>query len=199
VAIERGYFRRLGGTSQRQVDARIMAATNADLDRRVKDGHFRADLYYRLKMFCVELPPLRERGDDLLLLSDHFLERFCRKFHRSPIRLAENARMRMRAYTWPGNVRELSNVLQRAALLHAGDVLEAAMLGLDDVSHDIEARRTGMRFDFHRDDCTWSDVEKQLLAAALRHTAGNISEAARVLGMTRGGLRHRMDKLGIHL
>ena len=197
VAIETGRFRPLGSTAETVVDVRVIAATNSDLQHKVATGQFREDLYYRLKMFCIELPPLRARGDDILLLADHFLQRFSRKFRKPAPRLSESAKHLMRAYAWPGNVRELANVIQRAVLLNDTPVLEPAMLGINGYAAVPAASRTGLYVDFSRGNCTLAAVEKQLLQAALAHTKGNISEAARLLGLTRGGLRHRLEKLGL--
>jgi len=196
VAIETGRFRRLGSTTETVVDVRVIAATNADLERKVEAGQFRADLYYRLKMFCIELPPLRARGDDLFLLAEYFIERSSRKYRKPAPRLAEATRQLMRAYPWPGNVRELANVIQRAVLLNDADTLEPAMLGIggSSVATSGPAR---FQFDLARGDCTLASVERQLLLAALEHTGGNISETARLLGLTRGGLRYRIEKLGL--
>ncbi len=197
VAIETGRFRRLGATSERVVEVRVLVATNSDLERKVHAGEFRADLYYRLKMFCVTLPPLRERGDDLFLLAEHFIGDFSRKFHKPPPALPAATREVMRRYPWPGNVRELAHVLQRAVLVSDGSRLEAALLGIDRDPAPTTAALTPVGFDFSNGGCTLAAVEKRLIESALKHTGGNISETARLLGLTRGGLRHRMDKLGV--
>lgn len=198
VAIESGRFRRLGGTAERMVNVRVTAATNSDLERKVQAGEFRADLYYRLKGFCIELPPLRDRGDDLFLLADHFISHFCRKFHKTPGRLSPEGREVMRRYRWPGNVRELGNLLQRAVLVSDQPMLGPKQLSLGSGDASPVGEPNGkLHFDFGGQDCTLATIEKQLLQAALEHTDGNISETARLLGLTRGGLRHRLDKLGL--
>jgi transcriptional regulator with GAF, ATPase, and Fis domain len=197
VALENGRFRRLGGSTERTADVMVMAATNSDLERKVDAGEFRADLYYRLKMFCVELPPLRERGVDLILLAEHFIERFSRKFHRTPPGLTAEAREQLRRYPWPGNVRELAHVLQRALLVSSDNVLDLRNVGIDRTESTSEQSKREVLFDFSNGSCTMAAVEKHLLQAAMEHTQGNTSEAARLLGLTRGGLRHRLDKLGI--
>ncbi|MGB9624755.1 MAG: sigma 54-interacting transcriptional regulator, partial [Phycisphaerae bacterium] len=197
VAIETGRFRPLGSTAESVVDVRVIAATNSDLEHKVATGRFREDLYYRLKMFCIELPPLRARGDDVLLLAEHFIQRFSRKFGRPAPKLAEAAKQLLRTYPWPGNVRELANVIQRAVLLNEAAVLEPAMLGINGSPTAPLPGRAGLQIDFSRGDCTLAAVERQLLRAALAHTKGNISEAARLLGLTRGALRHRLEKLGL--
>lgn len=197
VAIETGRFRKLGSTAETVVDVRVIAATNSDLQSKVRSGQFREDLYFRLKVFSIELPPLRTRGNDLFLLAEHFITRFSRKFRKSPPKLADATRQLMRAYAWPGNVRELANVLQRAVLVNDVAVLEPAMLGIQDGGGTVTPGQVALPVDFSQGDCTLATTEKRLLTAALDHTKGNISEAARLLGLTRGGLRHRMEKLGL--
>jgi len=197
VAIERGRFRRLGATAERVAQVRVMAATNSDLQRKVEQREFRADLFYRLKVFGIELPPLRTRGEDLFLLTDYYLQRFCQKLHKPMPKLPPETREIMQRYAWPGNVRELANVLQRAVLVNESDVLAPALLGIEGGPSAARAEPPGPQFDFTREDCTMAAVEKRLFQAALEHTGGNVSETARLLGLTRGGLRHRIEKLGL--
>ena len=201
VAIESGRFRRIGATAERLADVRVVAATNSDLQRKVDQGTFRADLFYRLKVFTIDLPPLRDRGGDLFLLTDYFLEQAGRKLHKSVPAILPETRELMSRYAWPGNVRELANVLQRAVLVNDGDTLEPGVLGIGAAAAASAATAVppfaGLSFDFRSDDCTLDVVERRLIQAALQHTGGNVSETARILGLTRGGLRHRMDKLGL--
>ncbi len=200
VVIESGRFRRLGSTRERVVSARVIAATNADLKARVEQGQFRADLYYRLMQFPIELPPLRERGDDLLLLAEFFLERAARKFHKPVPTLTPSAASAMRGYPWPGNVRELAHVLQRSLLLSDDREWTGATLGLP-AAGGAKANRTAgpvkLELDFTSGAITLDDAQRRVIEAALSHCRGSVSEAARVLGMTRGGLRHRIERLGI--
>lgn len=119
---------RVGGTGSRKVDVRVVAATNRDLEHEVAAGHFREDLYYRLNVIPLHLPPLRERGGDVLLLAEHFLEQFCRKKERPPLALAPETRRILAAYSWPGNVRELVNFMERLSILVDGDTVMAADL-----------------------------------------------------------------------
>jgi len=196
VAIESGRFRRLGGTTERQVRVRVMAATNSDLQSKVDAGEFRADLFYRLKVFCLELPPLRRRGEDLFLLADFFLNEFCRKFHRAPMELPPDTKEAMQRYRWPGNVRELANVLQRAVLVANRGRIDPGTLGLDPTDRPATSQAPGddAWIDFASGRYTLSAVERRLIDSAMRQTGGNISEAARLLGLTRGALRHRLEK-----
>lgn len=119
---------RVGGTGSRKVDVRVVAATNRDLEQEVAAGRFREDLYYRLNVIPLHLPPLRERGGDVLLLARHFLERFCRKKGRSTLELAPETRRILAAYSWPGNVRELVNFMERLSILVDGDTVLPADL-----------------------------------------------------------------------
>jgi len=198
VVIESGRFRRLGGTRERAVDVRVIAATNADLEKKVQVGEFRSDLYFRLKTFDIRLPPLRSRGDDVFLLAEHFIEHYGRKLHKPIPTLPPETREVIRRYHWPGNVRELAHTLQRAILLSDQDRLAPASLGLaPQAVPRTEALPSEPQFDFLRGDCTLAAVERRLISDAVDAAGGNISEAARLLGLTRGGLRHRMDKHGL--
>lgn len=200
VVIESGRFRRLGSTRERVVSARVIAATNADLKARVEQGRFRADLYYRLMQFPIELPPLRERGEDVFLLAAFFLERAARKFHKPAPMLTASALSAMGGYAWPGNVRELAHVLQRSLLLSDDREWTASTLGLPATGGATATRTVGpinLELDFTSGAITLDDAQRRVIEAALSHCRGSVSEAARVLGMTRGGLRHRIEKLGI--
>ena len=199
VALERGRFRRLGATAERVASVRVIAATNSDLQAKVDRGDFRADLYYRLKMFAIDLVPLRDRGDDVFLLTDYFVQQFCRKLHKPVPFIPPETQDRMRRYAWPGNVRELRNELQRAILLNETGALEPESLPLErGMAHaEVEHSTHGLAFNFETDDCSLATVERKLFEAALRYTRGNVSETARLLGLTRGGLRHKMDKLNL--
>lgn len=196
VAIESGRFRRLGSTTERSARVRLMAATNSDIESKVARGEFRADLYFRLKVFCLHLPPLRDRGDDVLLLADYFLAQFSRKLRKPGLRFADDARARLLRYHWPGNVRELANVLQRTVLLAEDQALSAEMLRLDPEAN-APAHAAPQPFDFNSSDCTLEAFERRLVEAALAHTRGNVSESARLLGVSRGSLRRRIAKFGL--
>jgi DNA-binding NtrC family response regulator len=209
TVVERRVFRRLGSTTERRVRAQIVAATNRDLEELVARGDFRKDLYYRLHTFSIRLPPLRERGDDVVLLTSHFLAQHARRLRAASAELSPAAWRAVRAYGWPGNVRELSNVLQRALLLADRGIIEPAHLGLAPlpslpapVAAADQRQRDGRPpdgFDFAADDCSLAAVERRLITAALNHTGGNISEVARLLRISRGALRHRMERLHIRL
>ncbi|NLO81406.1 MAG: sigma-54-dependent Fis family transcriptional regulator [Xanthomonadaceae bacterium] len=128
--LQEGEIRRIGASTSRKVNIRLVAATHRDLAKMVKEGKFREDLYFRIHVMEIRMPPLRERGDDLIELAHYALEKACRRLHRPPMRLSEDALAALRAYSWPGNVRELENVMERAAILNDGDVVTAELLGL---------------------------------------------------------------------
>ncbi len=195
-ALESRLFRRIGGTRPRRFNARIVAATNADLATRIKEGAFREDLFYRLNTFTITLPPLRDRGDDVRLLADHFLMKFSRKYRKRPAVLSPEAVHRLQAYPWPGNIRELSHVLENVTLLSDAGIIRAHHLGLSS-SDSKPVVSTGdsveIRFDFYNPDCTLERVERQLIDHVLSQTSGNVSEAAKLLGVSRGALRRRLE------
>ncbi len=196
LVLEKREFRRVGGTRERRVQARTIAATNCNLHQLVAEGRFRKDLYFRLQSISIELPPLRARGHDLLLLTHHFLKQRAKRLHRPPPALSPRAETAIQKYTWPGNVRELDNVLQRAMLLSDSDTIDLQDLNLTQQSVDvIDWSLDTFRFPFDREACTLARVESLLLHQALDHCGGNVSEAARLLGMSRGTFRHRLEKL----
>jgi two-component system response regulator PilR (NtrC family) len=199
-ALQERRIRRVGGTRDLPVAARIVAATNRDLTAEVQRGQFREDLYYRLNVIPIHVPPLRERREDIAAFLDHFLRRFALEQGRSPPRLAPETERLLLAHAWPGNVRELANVIERAMALSAGEVLEPASLppglrgppaappgssmpGLPEAGIDLQA---------HLDA-----VERGLLEEALARTGGVKTEAARLLSLTFRSLRYRLAKYGI--
>ncbi|MCX8073779.1 MAG: sigma-54 dependent transcriptional regulator [Candidatus Binatia bacterium] len=198
----------LGGNLPRTFDVRVIAVTNADLEERVRAGTFRADLYYRLHVFRIAVPPLRSRGDDVLLLARVFLQRERERLGRSLVGFSPAAEDKLRAHAWPGNVRELENAVARACLHARGSIVEAS-----DVQLGPELRWTSpeptRRWDESRDDPLlealreatrsggdrlYERVEAALVRVALEHTGGNQVRAARLLGVSRNVLRHRMQK-----
>ncbi len=182
-------FKRVGGTRDLDVDIRIVAASNKDMAAEIDAGRFREDLYYRLKVVSIHLPPLRERGDDVLLLAQHFLEQFSVKFNRRFDRLSGEAADALLGYTWPGNVRELKNVIERAVLLEEGPVLEMAHL-----PREIPREDRGLRFPEGRVP-SLQEVEDRHVLRVLEHTGFNKSQAARLLGISRQSLLDRLKRL----
>ena len=193
-AIEEKRIRRVGGLADVSTDVRIIAATNRDLQRLANEGRFRLDLLYRLKVLTLALPPLRERGDDIQWLAEHFINLYARKYDRHPKRLGPDAVAALAGFPWLGNVRELAHVIERAMLLVEADALEAWHLGLE--SHlPAEAQDTvpaGAPA-----PGTLQEVERQLMRQALESNGWNVSEAARRLGVSREVLRYRMRKYAI--
>jgi two-component system response regulator AtoC len=201
--LEHGVFRRIGGTKERRVRVRVIAATNHDLAAQVEAGAFRRDLFYRLNAMTVVIPPLRERGDDMLIMADHVVADLCRRYAKAPMTLGDEARAAMRSHPWPGNVRELMNALQRAVMLTDHEVLAAADLGLAATTPHVkmakpESAAVGdLQFDFDRGVHTMEEVERTLILQALARTGGNVTQAARLIGMNRSSLRYRIERYGL--
>ncbi len=186
-------FERVGGTQTIEVDVRIVAATNRNLAQSIREGSFREDLYYRLNVLGIELPPLRRRKEDIPVLAEHFLSR-CRGD--KPIRgFAAQTLKALLAYDWPGNVRELENVVQRAVILARGEEIEPGGIpaGLDVPKGETAAGR----FMLPPQGISLEEVEKDFLIQALEQTGSNQTKAARLLGITRSALIYRMQKHGI--
>jgi len=184
--IEDKVARRLGALADLAVDVRILAATNRDLAAEVAAGRFRQDLFYRLNVLSLTLPPLRVRGDDVLLLAQHYLDVYARKYGRPPKALTPEAAAALLHGRWVGNVRELAHVIERAMLLVDGDVVEARDLAVEPQAAGEE--HAGTRLE---------DAERQLISRVLQECGGNVSQAARRLGVSRELLRYRMRKHGL--
>ena len=189
-------MRPVGGSRSRAVDARVVAATNRDLWREGSAGAFRPDLYFRLAVFPLHIPPLRERGIDVIRLARHFLEVHGRAEGKSGVRLAPEAERLLEAHAWPGNVRELDNEIQRAlALAEPGETL-----GPDHFSDRLRAIRPPIEASLRPGDTlreTLDRVEAWLIREALAAHGGRRAETARRLGVTREGLYKKMQRLGI--
>jgi two-component system response regulator AtoC len=205
--IEEKTYRPLGSVQEKKVSVRIVAATNLDLEAAVRDGNFRNDLYYRLSVFSIHLPPLRHRGDDVLLLAEHFLEQF-KKRHHSPVkRFSPEARHLLLDYAWPGNVRELKNVVERAVLLNGHEVLYPEDLSTNRrVSDRRNAEGRGVIFlrpDEHvtvripPEGLDLELLERRVVEEALIQSRGNLSRAAHLVGLTRDTMRYRIKKFGL--
>jgi DNA-binding NtrC family response regulator len=175
------------------VDVRIIAATNRDIDRMVREGKFREDLYYRLNIIPIMLPPLRERGNDVDLLAKHFIAEFATEFRRQIIGVTPTGLAKLRAYPWPGNVRELRNVIERAVLLCKRNELDVD----DFVLGHGEEKPWADGFRLPPGGVKLADVEEQLVRQALRQTNNNQTHAAELLGISRDQLRYRMEKYGL--
>jgi two-component system, NtrC family, response regulator AtoC len=194
--IDNQTFKRLGGSIDLRVDLRIVAATNKDLAQEMATGNFRDDLYYRLKVVSVELPPLKERGDDVLLLARYYLDHFNQKFKRSFREVSPEAAELMRTYSWPGNVRELKNILERAVLLESDTVLRVHHLPqeLRQGHPRALARESGEETPSLAGISSLAEIEERHIQAVLRATNGNKSQAARLLGISRQSLFERLKR-----
>jgi DNA-binding NtrC family response regulator len=194
--IEEKSVRRLGGLRLKSFNARIVAATNRNLGAAIAAGAFRPDLYYRIKAITLEVPPLRSRGGDILLLAKHFLERFTRRYGFPSKRLSTEAEEALLAYTWPGNVRELAHLMERAILLHEGVTITPENLGLarGALPMPVEVSATGVRVDFSSGGIRLEDVERQLIVEALQASSWKRGRAAKLLGISKETLRYRMEK-----
>jgi transcriptional regulator with GAF, ATPase, and Fis domain len=200
-AIEERTVRRVGGLRDRRVDVRLVAATHRDLESEVRAGRFRKDLYYRLAVITIDLPPLRERGEDILLLANHFLNGFNAKYGKAIRQIDDRAARSLLEYPWPGNVRELSHVIERAVLWSPGVRLELEQLSL---SSSAEGRSSGPesgaevpQLSLPTEGIALAQWERSLIEQALRQAGGNQTKAARLLGVTRDTLRYRLKKFGV--
>ncbi|MGQ9854200.1 MAG: sigma 54-interacting transcriptional regulator, partial [Candidatus Oleimicrobiaceae bacterium] len=192
--IENHEFYRVGGTEKIQVDVQIIAATNRDLPAAVREGRFRQDLYYRLNVAHIAIPPLREHKEDILPLAKLYLDEFNRKFSKSFVRIPENTQRLLREYHWPGNVRELRNVIERAVLTHQGEELRPEFL---DFVRAEERRANDEAFTLPPEGIALEELEKSLLKQALERAGGNKAQAARLLGITKPTLVYRLEKYGL--
>ena len=179
-------FLPIGATKEVSVDVRVIAATNRDLRLLVNEKKFREDLFYRLTVFEIEVPPLRERGDDIELLTDYFLDRFKQHHGRPELSLSSDARQKLLLYSWPGNVRQLRNAIDSAVVMTEGNVIEPSQLGLYDAS--------GSELP---DSLRIEDWEVKLIREALKRTKGKVPESAKLLGIGRATLYRKLDEYGI--
>jgi DNA-binding NtrC family response regulator/predicted ATPase len=194
TAIESKRVRRVGAVAEHAVDVKVMAATQADLNALVAAGQFRADLYYRLAVVLLEVPPLRARGTDVLLLAEHFLHRYAAAHGLMPKRLSGAAADWLCAYTWPGNVRELSHLMERVTLLSSESLLAADTLEQLCLPRPSSADHMAL---LPESEESGNLDERTQLLQALDHTEGNVLRAARLLGLSRSAIRHRLRRYGI--
>lgn len=198
--IEDRTFKRVGGAADLSVDLRIVAATNRDLELAVREGRFRHDLYYRLKVVSVVMPPLRERGDDVLLLMRHFLNYYSEKFRKRFVGMTDDVEAIVRVYRWPGNVRELRNLLERVVLLEDDERLREDYLPAEMIAQYEaipRALRDAMvaRGENDINLPTLSEIEQEHILKVLEATGGNRSQAAKVLGISRQSLIERIKRI----
>ncbi|HEX4075144.1 MAG TPA: sigma-54 dependent transcriptional regulator [Candidatus Acidoferrales bacterium] len=187
-------FERLGGTKTIKVDVRLIAATNRDLRAALEEGTFREDLYYRLNVVAIDIPPLRDRKEDIPALTTFFLEKFARESSKPTPHITPQALRLLMDFHWPGNIRELENILARSVTLAAGPTLDAADIHLDSARprHHADAAAPVLP-----DGVTLEQWEEEIIREALRRANGNKSQAARALGLSRNALRYRLSKIGV--
>ncbi|MBI2513871.1 MAG: sigma-54-dependent Fis family transcriptional regulator [Opitutae bacterium] len=190
--LEDGAFRMVGGTELLRVDVRVVAATNKNLQDAVAAGEFREDLYYRLHVIPIVVPPLRERADDIPLLIEAFLVRFCAKHRRRPKRLAPEAMRLCQRFPWPGNIRQLRNVVERLVVTSSGNVI-----GIDELPDDIREQDGAAASVAIRPGMTIEEAEKLLIAQTIKHATSNRAAAARLLGISRRALQYKLKRYGL--
>jgi transcriptional regulator with PAS, ATPase and Fis domain len=196
--IEDKTFRRVGGTEEINVSVRVVAATNIDINTAVKEGAFRADLYYRLNVVSVVVPPLRNRGMDIIYIANYFINQFNEEYNRNIRGLSPQAEKYLMEYDWPGNVRQLKNAIMRAVLLESEDVILPEHLNLEATSRIVPAVKIDeggeISINIPSDGISLEEVERKLLEAALIKADWNQTQAAKLLHITRDTLRHRIKK-----
>ncbi|HEX6828428.1 MAG TPA: sigma-54 dependent transcriptional regulator, partial [Burkholderiales bacterium] len=211
--LEEKTVRRIGSVRERKVNIRIISATNQDLEQLVRNGRFRSDLYFRLRIISINLPPLRERGEDVLLLARHFLQAHGKRYGKRDLMLTPEAERLLLSHTWPGNVRELKNVLEQTVLLardrliHPGQIAvpastpswrEPQPVAEPQSTRDSLPREPAeIAVNFARYGMKLSDVERDLVMKTLEKTDWNVSKAAKLLGLTRDMLRTRIERYGL--
>jgi DNA-binding NtrC family response regulator len=194
-ALQERKIRRVGGTHEMNVDVRVIAATNRDLRAMVADGRFRDDLYYRINVLSIDVPPLRERREDIPVLIDFFLKKHTRNTSRLITGLAPETKKLMNEYSWPGNVRQLESAIERAILLSEGDLITPEDLPTE-VRQEVGPASEGA-FKLPAEGINFEDVERNLITQAMEQTDYNITKAAKLLGLTFRTLQYRLEKFGI--
>ncbi len=189
-------FKRVGGTTDIHVDIRMVAATNSNLEQAVAEGRFRKDLYYRLKVIPINLPPLRERPEDIPLLVKHFIDHFNREFKKNTRGVTHTAMQALMEYPWPGNIRELKNLIERVMILENKEMIDHPDLPTEILVQE-PYKPVEQAFTLPPGGVILEDVEKSLIEQALKRTGGNQTRAAKLLGLTRDTLRYRLKKFDL--
>ena len=189
--VEDKRFYRLGDVHERMVDVQIIGATHRNLKKQVGENEFRSDLFFRISTLTLNIPPLRERLEDLPIITDKLLEQFSWEMKRGPLRISDNARLELRQYSWPGNIRELRNVLERAALLSDDRVIDKTGLEFEFSERQALASDVGMK------NLTLKEMEKRHIAQALELEGGRVTRTAKLLGMPRSSLYAKMREHGL--
>ncbi len=193
--LQDGNFERVGGKETLSVDVRVVAATNKNLEDLVSEGKFRDDLFYRLNVLPINIPPLRERKEDILILIDHFITRYCTKNNRKPVEITNTALQKLQAYLWPGNIRELQNMVERLVIMTSGNSITEKELP----HYFFESQKVVSAGDL--ESLTLKafreNTDREYIKSTLQQCQGNVSEAARILGVERTNLHKKMKSLGI--
>ena len=189
--VEDKRFYRLGDVHERMVDVQIIGATHRNLKKQVGENEFRSDLFFRISTLTLNIPPLRERLEDLPIITDKLLEQFSWEMKRGPLRISDNARLELRQYSWPGNIRELRNVLERAALLSDDRVIDKTGLEFEFSERQALASDVGMK------NLTLKEMEKRHIAQALELEGGRVTRTAKLLGVPRSSLYAKMREHGL--
>ncbi len=201
--LETRRYRAIGASHETEVDVRIIAASNIDLTKLTEKGDFRGDLYYRLSTITIVIPPLRERGDDIILLAEYFLKKFAKEYNMRKKKLSADAIEKLMSYKWPGNVRELRNTIESAVLMSEGEEITADDIILRPVgikepietTSFIRGDKIILKFDIK--DFNMENVERAVIIEALKYTKWNKKQAARILGISRMNLIRKIKKYGI--
>ena len=178
----------MGSTQSVPIDVRLICATNADIHRLTDEGNFRQDLLYRINTIEIHIPPLRERGNDIILLADYFLKRYARKYKKDMHGLTREAKNKLLKYAWPGNVRELQHTIERAVILGDGSLLKPENFLFHATSKQRKEEETILNLE---------QLERQTIEKAMKLSEGNISRAAEYLGITRFALYRKLEKFGL--
>jgi DNA-binding NtrC family response regulator len=195
--VEQRTFRRIGGIKDIHVDVRIITATNKDLLRLKEEGKFRDDLFYRINVTSIKIPPLRERPEDILPLSKYFLQKYNEEFHKNVQTISKGVEDFLRGYDWPGNVRELKNMIERAMILGEGDTLLMEHLPIEILGQASKQGGVIEGIRIPQEGISLEKVEEALVRQALKMTNGNQTRAAKLLDISRDALRYRLQKFGI--
>jgi DNA-binding NtrC family response regulator len=197
-ALEDKVIRRIGNLREQKVNVRIVTATNQSLEEAVRQGRFRSDLFFRLRIIHLEIAPLRNRGGDIALLANHFLKIQSKRYGKAGMRFSPEAEKVLLNYSWPGNVRELRNMIEQTVLLSRREVIEPSQLALVPdlfkINKESPEEKENGRVTLPRQGISLEEVERDLVLQALDRTAWNVTQAAKLLGLTRDTLRYRMEK-----
>ena len=193
TVIEKKETSRIGSSKTKKVNLRIVSATNANLAARISEGTFRQDLFYRINTIELHIPPLRERGDDIILLAEHFLDIFAMRYDRKGVGLSDDARIKLLKHSWPGNVRELQHCIERSLVLSDSPALSASDI---QISSCLQSPNNGETSDAKM-PLNLEELERNAIKRAVSMSNGNLTQAAELLGITRFALYRKIDKLGI--